>query len=643
MSFVNLFAINDYNDIAKGILFAIYDIFWKIVYAIGSLIDVITGLFYKLAGIDYLGSGGETLVEEQDLFTKLFNQNIVSDLFVFMMIISVLLMAVFGAIAVIKQNYLSKEEAKSTSFVLKNFALATVILMCLAPFALFAISAITTITSSLANVISDNTNTSLADLLFNSSFLGDPIAAYNTINGTEITSWMDIENGFIFDLDYGSVDTGVTFTWYIYLLGAGIVLYNLIVIVIRLVKRIFNTIILYIMGPLYISRMVDDGGTKFREWKNKILPELVNIVGTVAMFMVVISLVGVISDLELIAVSTVDDPVLGEVTTASNTVLLINNLAKVVLIVAGVSVTKDAGELLGNVFKTSNDESVTLLEGIFNRLGPKEYSQTTETKTSSPRTRVITKTATSTRRIINYNETVPSSGGSTNGNVNMINNSKNNFNTNVQNVDRKINNIQNKTNVSISERGSANALGIKSGGYRSDKEFSAADVLNQKLVGDFRKETDSIRSEWGFMKNSNSEQSKQVVRDFESASKEFDSSISSGEPTKIKNSMNKYVEAYRKEEQVAKEGYKDFAGKSTKLSNDLSAKQQQELRNISNAYRKAQVDYGKTARKLSEVSKGNMSAADALRVKEQADKQREKLMQASSKANDFYNNQKKGV
>ena len=106
MSFVNLFAINDYNDIAKGILFAIYDIFWKIVYAIGSLIDVITGLFYKLAGIDYLGSGGETLVEEQDLFTKLFNQNIVSNLFVFMMVISILLMAVFGAIAVIKQNYL---------------------------------------------------------------------------------------------------------------------------------------------------------------------------------------------------------------------------------------------------------------------------------------------------------------------------------------------------------------------------------------------------------------------------------------------------------------------------------------------------------------------------------------------------------
>ena len=80
-----------------------------------------------------------------------------------------------------------------------------------------------------------------------------------------------------------------------------------------------------------------------------------------------------------------------------------------------------------------------------------------------------------------------------------------------------------------------------------------------------------------------------------------------------------------------------------KLSNDLTMKQQEELKKISEAYKKAQIDYGKTARKLSRVSEGNMSASEALRLKENADKQRAKLMEASSKANDFYNNQKKGV
>ena len=648
MSFMNFFAIDNYGDIAKGILFAIYEIFWKIVYAIGNLIDVITGLFYKLAGLDYLGSGSETLVEEQDLLTRLFNQNIVSDLFLFMAIFSFSLMAVFGVAAVIKQNYLSRDEAKSTSGIIKNMVLGAILLMSLAPLAMFAISSISTITSALANVFSDNTNTTLSDLLFNISFLGDPIQAYNTLNGTEITSWMDIKSGFLFDLDYGSVDTGVTFCWYIYILGAGIILYDLVVIVIRLVKRIFNIIILYLTGPLYVARMADDGGAKFKEWKNKVFPELIHVVGTVLMFMLVISLVGVISDLELIQVTQAADPMMGEVVPVSDTVLLINNLARMVLVVAGISVTKDAGDLLGNVFKSSNEESTSVLESILGRLGPKEYSGTGESKSSTPRTRVITKNTTSTRRVINYNETVSGSTPLGGGNINVVNNSKNNFNASVQNIDRKVSNIQNRTNVSISEKGSTNSYGVKSGGYRSTGgnskgSFNAGDLLSKQLTSSFKKETDSIRSEWGFMKNNNSQESQKVVKEFETASKEFDSSISSGEPSRIKSSMTKYVEAYKQEEKVAKEGYKDFAGKSAKLSNDLSTKQQQELRNISNAYRKAQVDYGKTARKLSEVSQGNMSAADALRVKEKADKQREKLMEASSKANDFYNNQKKGV
>ena len=649
MSLIKFLAIDNYGDIAKGILFAIYEILWKIVHAMGSLVDVITGLFYKLAGINYLGSGSEALVEEQDLLSRLFNQNIVSDVFILMMIISISLMAVFGGIAVIKQNYLSREEARSTSGVLKNMVLAVIFLIVLAPLSLFAISTVSTITSLLASAFSDTTNVSLADLMFNISFNKDAIGAYNTLYGSEITSWTQMENGFLFDLEYGSVDTGVTFYWYVYLLGVGLVLYNLVIIVLRLVRRIFNVIIMYLLAPLYVSRMVDDGGVKFKEWKNKVFPELISIIGTVVAFMILLSLIGVISDMELIQVANPGEGMINEQVEVSETIVLINNLAKMVLIVAGVSVAKDAGDLLGNVFKSSTEESTSLLEGIFNRLGPKEYGATAESKqTSIPRTRVITKSVSSTRRIIDYTESVPSSGNaSSDKNVNVVNNTKNNFNTNINSFDRKINNIQNKADVSISQGARVSDSGVKSGNYRtsgdSSEKFKPADILNQQFVNGLRGDNNKLRSEWEFLKHSNSTQSRQVVKDFESASKDFDTSIKSGEPERIKNSMNKYVEAYRKEERVAKEGYRDFADKSSKLSNDLSSKQQQELRNISNAYRKAQVDYGKTARKLSEVSRGNMSAADALRVKEKADKQREKLMEASSKANDFYNNQKKGV
>ena len=77
MSFIN-FLETGYDHIAKGILYVICEIFWKIVHAVGNLVDVITGVFYKLTGANYLGSGGDTLIEEQDLLSQLFNQNIVT-------------------------------------------------------------------------------------------------------------------------------------------------------------------------------------------------------------------------------------------------------------------------------------------------------------------------------------------------------------------------------------------------------------------------------------------------------------------------------------------------------------------------------------------------------------------------------------
>ena len=59
----------------------------------------------------------------------------------------------------------------------------------------------------------------------------------------------------------------------------------------RLVKRIFNVIILYITGPIYVARMVDDGGVKFKEWKNRAVGELISVVGTVVAFMILISII----------------------------------------------------------------------------------------------------------------------------------------------------------------------------------------------------------------------------------------------------------------------------------------------------------------------------------------------------------------
>lgn len=646
MSFINFLGLSDesYGNYAKGILYVICEIISKLIKGIGTLIDVITGLFYKIAGSTYLGSGSDVLVEEQDLFSKLFNENVVSDLSLFMIVISISLMSVFGTIAVVKQLYFSKDDRKSLSDVIKNMILGFIFLVVLSPLAMFAISSISALMPSLIGMFGDTSNVSLADLLFNSSFNSNPIEAYNAMYETEITSWKEMNNNFVFDIFYGTNTTGITFYWYSYFLGAAVVLYNIVLMTFRVVKRIFNVVILYITGPIYVARMVDDGGVKFKEWKNKALGELISIVGTVIAFMLLISLVGVISEVELVN-AVVNDPSMldpgAEGTVVINeTALLTNNLTKIFLIMAGTSVAKDSGELLGNVFKSA-DENNALLEGIFNRLGTKETSVTTKSESSSPRTRVITRNTTSTRKVINYTESIPSSRpdgvGGMGGSNDVINHSHNNFNTNVNNVDRHITNIQNRSNLTVREEGST---GAKTGNYKGGTE--APTKVIDRGFANYVRENDKIRNEWDMMKGANSATSREVVKEFESASKELETSIGTGEQSKIRNSMNRYAEAYKAEEKVAKEGYRDFAGKSAKLGNDLSFKQQSELKKISTAYQKAQVDYTKTARKLGEVSTGNISASEALRLKENADKQREKLMEASSRANEFYNQQKKG-
>ena len=667
MSFINFLGLEDpgYGNIAKGILYVICEVLWKIVQAVGNLVDVITGLFYKLAGLDYLGSGSGVAAEQQDLLTQLFNQNIVSTISIFMIIASVLLMAVFGGFAVLKQLYFTKGEAKSTAGVIKNMVLAGVFLVFLTPLSLFAISTISTITSAIASIFGNDMSTSLADVIFNASFSGDALEAYNTIYGAgdsgweNVTSWTQMTNNdFLFELAYGA-GSSVSFYWYVFLLGGGVVLFNLIVMVFNLIKRLFKVIILYVLGPIYVARMVDDGGVKFKEWKNDAVSQLVSIIGAVVGFMVLLALVGMIDGLELIeATGTTTGTttpggdgfgivgVAAAPTTEVNpTVLLINSLTKMLLLMAGTAVAKDSGELLGNVFKGANDENTALLDGIFDKLGAKETKTSTTPRST---TRVITKNTTTTRKIVDYTESVPVSKDANKPNVNVTNNQRNSFNTTVNNVDRKVNNLQSRTNVSIGGS-TIRTDGVKTGQVKQFNSTGdnatlnkAENILNQKF-NTFKQENEQMKKEWAFIKDANGSSSKTVVKEFEDASKNLDTSIALGEQARIANSMNQYVDAYKKEEKVAKDGYNDFAAKSAKLTSDLTVKQQEELKKISEAYKKAQVDYGKTARKLSEVSVGNMSASEALRIKEHADKQREKLMSASSKANDFYNNQKKGV
>ena len=181
--------------------------------------------------------------------------------------------------------------------------------------------------------------------------------------------------------------------------------------------------------------------------------------------------------------------------------------------------------------------------------------------------------------------------------------------------------------------------GIKQGGYSGEKVAPSTVYINATRTTEPSPSADG----WKFMDAATSKAASGAVKEYAKANSSLTSAINSGDSTKLQQSLTEYTKAYSKEAEVLSSNYRQFEQRAnSSMKSEISAQTKQELKNISQAYRKAQMDYSKTANKLSQYAGERISTADALKMKEQADKQRERLMSASNKAAQFYENQKKG-
>ena len=145
------------------------------------------------------------------------------------------------------------------------------------------------------------------------------------------------------------------------------------------------------------------------------------------------------------------------------------------------------------------------------------------------------------------------------------------------------------------------------------------------------------------MDSTTSKVANNMIKDYKAASSGFAAAASSNDSVQLKKSFAEYAKAYGKEAEILADNYRKFEQHATNtMTSEISKQTKEELKNISASYRKAQMDYAKTASKLQQMNGERMSTSDALKMKERADKQRERLMSASNKAAHFYENQKRG-
>ena len=633
---------SSYENTARGILYVIYEILWKFMYYILILIDEITKLFYKVAGINV--SNGE--VKNTNMFDQLLNQSVIGTWYGIFIAIAAALVIIFTLVAIIR-GMASNEEKKSIGPILKNVGLATLILVVFAPLALFLISLISNFGILVASMGGD-TNISIADIIFGNS--GNLVTIYNEKYLTEFTSFRELGNDFLYELLYHpSTEEGATsvaFHWYIVILGGGFVLYNLACMVIDLVKRVFNILILYVGAPFAISKMVMDDGRSFREWQSRFFKEFVLFLTQMGTFMIFIALVNVLAniDFESLATSTEtpeDNPLIGggiiegeeeEIVKPVETFSLLNGLGRTLIIMAAVSVTRSSANMLTELLMSKESKTENLLDVLITKVS---------SRNGQPRTRTITRNTTTTKRetvFVERGEATPTIGSHSNAGTSsnttrkdVINNTTNHITQNVS-VNNKFNSTNNISNRVVKD-------GIAKGGYGDNKPSPSNIYINAtKTV-----ETTPTKDSFKFMDNVTPRGATTVIKEYTQASNNLNNAISSNDRVKLNDSLKEYTRAYSKEAELLSKNYQTFEARaSTSMKSEVSTQTKQELRNITSAYRKAQMDYSKTASKLKEYDGERISTSDALKMKEQADKQRERLMAASNKAAQFYENQKKG-
>ena len=488
--------------------------------------------------------------------------------------------------------------------------------------------------------VGGNSNISIADIIFNNS--GNLITIYNETFATEYTSFRDLGNGFLYDLMYNPKEgiTNMSFHWYIALVGGVYVLYNLVRIVIDIIKRIFNIVILYVASPFAISKMVIDDGRSFKEWQSKMIYEFVLLFTQLGTFMIFIALVNILNNIDFTGLansntsvnpedSLLEPDMQPEVEVETEEFSLLNGVGRTLIIMTAISVTRSSAEMLANLLSSKENKTESLLESLLNKL-PNRSSSTTPVT----RTRTITRNTTTTRRetvfVDNSSQGIMSNKVTDKGAAQNITH-HNNINQNV-NISNKL--TTNSTN-NISNRVVKD--GIKQGSYGGSVAPGNIYINATRNV-----EPVANSKNWKLMDSVATKAVSSATREYTRANTNLTNAISSGDNSALKKSLEQYTKAYAKEAEMLSSNYRQFETRANvSMKSELASQTKQELKNISNAYRKAQMDYSKTASKLKEYSNERMSTADALKLKEQADKQRERLMHASNRAAQFYENQKK--
>ncbi len=263
-------------------------------------ISTLSELFNSLLGIQSIHYQNN----EIDLLKYFLSDSKINNIFSSIFIITIFLCAIFIIISIIKNAINNKY---NVSLIIGKYIISLIssLIVLILFLVIFIIS--NSLLNLIINIFNINLDNNIANLIFNYSvnnwFSGYSINEIDlyTINTKELLGEYINESYLIFPKQwkYNGMINPDTFSYIPCLITTSLILYSYIHCFIKIVKRIYNIVLLYIIIPIPISIYPLDDGIRFKQWKEQFIKEIIVIFTIILSFNIFIIFIPLITRLNL--------------------------------------------------------------------------------------------------------------------------------------------------------------------------------------------------------------------------------------------------------------------------------------------------------------------------------------------------------
>ena len=329
------------SSLVTSVMGKIGDIFLKYFFGIFvrplfKLMDTFIDAMLMLAGINPIDSSNS-----DNLITTFLQKDGISDLYMYISIISAVLLIVLAIVEVIKKDFFSEEVKDSHSKVIRKVFLGMLYIIAIPPVFLFGVSAVSKVFTLFWEIDGVNQLSTLSQTIFEMCLTKPEWMVRAELLPGNVGSLAPVPHWSVITSEQLATLTSIyDFNFVIFLGVLGVAFYSMFMLAFAFAKRIFKIVLLYVLGPIAVAQSVNDE-SKFNKWKSSVISELISVFGTLISLVVFVIFCTELQEITFLSTE------IG--TTNTSTIALINMVIKALFMLVAFSVIRGGDKIVGDI------------------------------------------------------------------------------------------------------------------------------------------------------------------------------------------------------------------------------------------------------------------------------------------------------